>query len=144
MREIKRIVVHCTGTPPFTPIANIQQYWRDSLGWKNSGYHYIITSNGEVIQLADENQICNGAKGFNHDSIHVAYVGGQTVNKRYGDTRTAAQKTSMFSLLRSLRIKYDLVPVVGHRDLPNVRKECPCFDAGVWYIEELVKTITFR
>ena len=73
MREIKRIVVNCTGTPPFTPVVNIQKYWREKLGWKNSGYHYIITSNGEVVQLADEKAICNGAEGFNHDSIHVAY-----------------------------------------------------------------------
>ncbi len=144
MREIKRIVVHCTGTPPFTPIASIQNYWKTQHGWKMPGYHYIITSNGEVVQLADEATVCNGAKGFNSDSIHVAYVGGVTVNKKNGDTRTAEQKSSMFSLLRSLRIKYDLVPIVGHRDLPNVRKECPCFEAGVWYIEELMKTIPFR
>lgn len=144
MRQVKRIVVHCTGTPPFTPIASIQKYWRDQLGWKKPGYHYIITINGEIVQLADEADICNGAKGYNNDSIHVAYVGGISVNKRYGDTRTIEQKESMFTLLRSLRYRYNLVPVVGHRDLPDVRKECPCFDVDVWYLEMLRDTLIFK
>lgn len=139
MRKINRIVVHCTGTPPFTPVQHIHTYWREKLGWKNTGYHYIITANGEVVQLADEASICNGAKGYNHDSIHIAYVGGISISKINSDTRTLSQKESMFNLVRTLRVKYDFIPVLGHCDLPNVKKSCPNFNTLKWYIDEVEK-----
>ena len=45
------------------------------------------------------------------------------------DTRTTEQKATMHALLRSLREDYPEAVILGHRDLPNVRKDCPCFDA---------------
>ena len=56
-RDIKYLVVHCTATPKNTTIKSIQNYWKNNLGWKNVGYHYIIESNGNIVQLANESQI---------------------------------------------------------------------------------------
>ncbi len=53
-RNIKYIVIHCTATDPQTKVEAIQNYWRNNLGWKSPGYHYIIQADGTVLQLADE------------------------------------------------------------------------------------------
>ena len=62
-REIKYIVVHCTATPPDAKIESIQRYWKEQLGWKNPGYHYIIKRNGEIVKINDEANISNGVAG---------------------------------------------------------------------------------
>ena len=48
------------------------------------------------------------------------------------DTRTLAQKVTMEELLHSLCLDDPNAEILGHRDLPNVRKDCPCFDVRDW------------
>lgn len=124
MRKIDRFVVHCTDTSSDAKLSAILRYWKDTLGWDMPGYHFIITAKGECIQLADVELIVNGAKGFNSNSLHFAYIG------RYpNDTQ--------FSILREeinfWRDIYRDVDVVGHRDLPGVTKSCPNFNVHDWY-----------
>ncbi|WP_367614995.1 hypothetical protein [Segatella copri] len=38
----------------------------------------------------------------------------------------------MEELLHSLCVDYPDAEILGHRDLPNVRKDCPCFDVRDW------------
>ena len=49
------------------------------------------------------------------------------------DTRTPEQKAALWALLRSLKVDYPDATILGHRDLPNVRKDCPCFDVQAEY-----------
>ena len=127
-REIKYLVVHCTATPKNTTIKSIQNYWKNNLGWSSPGYAYIIESNGNVVQLADESKITNGVAGYNSLSIHISYIGGQ-----FKDDRTPEQKESIVKLLNKLKGKYPNAKIQGHRDFPNVRKTCPQFNAIVEY-----------
>lgn len=122
-REIKYLVVHCTGSGKNTTIKSIQNYWKNNLGWKSSGYHYIIESNGNVVQLSDESKITNGVAGYNSVSIHISYIGGQ-----FTDDRTPEQKESIEKLLKELKKKYPKAKIQGHRDFPNVKKACPQFN----------------
>lgn len=122
MREINRIVIHCTATPHAATVEAIQNYWR-SLGWKNPGYHFIVLADGIVKQLQPIDRPSNGAKGYNADSIHVAYIGGQ-----HCDDRTPQQRVAMAAVVSALKAVYE-VPVMGHRDLPGVAKACPQFNA---------------
>lgn len=122
-REIKYLVVHCTATPKNTTIKSIQNYWKNNLGWKSSGYHYIIESNGNVVQLADESKITNGVAGYNSVSIHISYIGGQ-----FKDDRTPEQKESIEKLLKELKKRYPKAKIQGHRDF-GVKKACPQFNA---------------
>ena len=122
-REIKYLVVHCTATPKNTTIKSIQNYWRNNLGWRSSGYHYIIESNGNIVQLATEDKICNGVAGYNSVSIHISYIGGQ-----FKDDRTTEQKESIEKLLIQLKKKYPKAKIQGHRDF-GVKKACPQFNA---------------
>ena len=123
-REVKFLVVHCTATPKNTTIKSIQNYWKNNLGWKSPGYHYIVESNGNIVQLADESQITNGVAGYNSVSIHISYIGGQ-----FKDDRTDEQKESIEKLLTQLKKKYPKAKIQGHRDFPNVKKACPQFNA---------------
>ena len=64
--------------------------------------------------------------------ISICYEGGLDANGHPADTRTLAQKVTMEELLHSLCVDYPDAEILGHRDLPNVRKDCPCFDVRDW------------
>ncbi|MCU7571545.1 N-acetylmuramoyl-L-alanine amidase [Riemerella anatipestifer] len=146
MRTIKHIVLHCTATSQTTTIESIKRFWKEKLGWKNVGYHYIIKPDGEIVQLANVNTITNGVRGHNRNSVHIAYIGGVEKGKAV-DNRTVQQKASQVKLLRELQAKYPTAEIVGHRDLsPDLNgdgiisphewtKECPSFDVRKWLSE---------
>lgn len=132
MRTVNYIVIHCTGTPQSTTIESIQNYWKNNLGWKNSGYHMIIKPDGEVVQLQPIEKVANGVSGHNHDSIHIAYIGGVDKGKKPIDNRTKEQKLAMFDLVRKLTFQFPGAEVLGHRDFSNVAKDCPSFSTKEW------------
>ena len=129
MRNINYIAIHCTATQPETSIASIQNYWKNNLGWKNPGYHYIIDRFGNVVNLLPIELVSNGVQGYNSQTINISYVGGIDKSGKPKDTRTEAQKQSILKLLKELRVKFPKAKIQGHRDFPNVKKACPSFDA---------------
>lgn len=129
MRNINYIAIHCTATQPETSIASIQNYWKNNLGWKNPGYHYIIDHFGNVVNLLPIELVSNGVQGYNSQTINISYVGGIDKSGKPKDTRTEAQKQSILKLLKELRVKFPKAKIQGHRDFPNVKKACPSFDA---------------
>ena len=132
MRTIKFIVVHCTATPPDTSIESIKSYWKEQLGWKNPGYHYIIKRNGDIICLLSENLASNGVKGYNKNAVHISYIGGVDTKGNPIDNRTPSQIHAMFNKLVELGEKYPSATILGHRDFPGVAKQCPSFDVKKW------------
>jgi len=74
-RNIKYIAVHCTAGSQRTTIPALLAVFKDR-GFKNPGYHYVISADGVIHQLLGEDQVSNGVKGFNSVSINVAYIGG--------------------------------------------------------------------
>lgn len=46
---------------------------------------------------------------------------------RPDDTRTEMQKHALFELLKNLHEDYPHARIVGHRELPHVAKDCPCY-----------------
>jgi N-acetylmuramoyl-L-alanine amidase len=134
-RQIKYIAVHCTASPQTATVAAIQRYWRDSLGWKNSGYHLLIEPNGTINRLMDFNGIANGVKGFNKETVHISYIGGVDKAGKPLDNRTAAQKKAILECINEVIEWSDnkCLIIQGHRDFPNAKKACPCFDAKAEY-----------
>lgn len=135
MRKINYIVLHCTATQSFATVEAIQNYWKNNLGWKMPGYHYIISANGGVKRLATEDQVTNGVAGYNANSIHISYIGGIDKAGNPQDTRTPEQKDAQIKLLKTLRAKYPMAIIQGHRDFPGVKKACPSFDVKSWLKE---------
>jgi N-acetylmuramoyl-L-alanine amidase len=132
MRKIKYIVVHCTGTHWNVSTASIRSYWRQVKRWRSVGYHILIDINGKREQLADFSAVTNGVAGYNSQSIHVCYKGG-VKNGRNVDTRSNEQKVALLETLKELKERFPDAEILGHRDFPNVRKDCPCFDAKEEY-----------
>lgn len=138
-RNIKYIAVHCSANSGNISIADLKERWK-KLKWTRPGYHYIIERDGNVVQLQDENEITNGVKGFNKESVHVCYIGGIDKQGNPADNRTRLQKEAMFDLLVELSVRYPEAEIKGHRDFPNVVKACPSFDVKEWigsYIPDL-------
>ena len=88
-----------------------------------------VTQNFTVEKL----EACHMARGFH--SIGICYEGGLDKDGHPADTRTAEQKASMMALLESLCVDYPEAEILGHRDLPHVHKDCPCFDVKTWLDE---------
>lgn len=144
MRTIKFIAVHCTASLQTMTIAELNREFKRK-GWKNLGYHYVISPDGKITQLLDEDKVSNGVKGFNSISINVAYIGGIDSNGKPIDNRSAEQKKSLRILLKMLHKKYPNAIIQGHRDFsPDLNrngkiepfeyiKACPCFNAKEEY-----------
>ncbi len=132
MRVISNIVIHCTATDQKAKVSAIQKYWRDKLGWTNPGYHYIVDSDGNVENLLDVDEIANGVRGHNHDSIHIAYIGGVDNDGRPMDNKTKHQEVAILKLLLALVRDYPFAEIKGHRDFSGVKKACPSFDVAEW------------
>ncbi len=131
MRNILYIVLHCTGANPKQTTKSILDYWKNNLKWKNVGYHYLISENGTVEQLAQESQVTNGVAGFNANSIHICYKGGVDSLGKPKDTRTDAQKQATINLLKDLNKRYPKAEIKGHRDF-GAKKACPSFEVKDW------------
>jgi N-acetylmuramoyl-L-alanine amidase len=132
MREIKYIVIHCTATQPNTKKEAILNYWKNTLKWKTVGYHRLIDANGVIHELAKYEQITNGVKGYNSESIHFSYIGGIDESGRPKDTRTIKQKESLLYLVKQAKKQFPNAIVQGHRDF-GANKACPSFDAKSEY-----------
>ena len=144
MRTIKYIAVHCTASHQSQTIEGLKQEFKRK-GWVNPGYHYVVSPDGKITQLLEEEKVSNGVRGYNSETINVAYIGGIDTNSKPIDNRTDAQKASLRSLLKMLHKKYPTAVIQGHRDFsPDLNKDgkitsnewmkaCPCFNAKEEY-----------
>lgn len=130
-RNITAIVVHCAATPEGRHhTANDIDRWHKQRGWSGIGYNYVIRLDGTIEDGRDVDIVPSHVAGHNKNSIGVVYVGGIDRNTlKPKDTRTPAQKKALLELLKKLRKLYPNAQILGHRDFPNVKKACPCFDA---------------
>lgn len=131
-RNIKYIVIHCTATPADTKVTSIVNYWKNILKWKNPGYHIIVDKKGEIHQLADISKMTNGVRGYNQESIHIAYIGGIDERGIPHDNKTKEQEITLLKQLIKFKTLYPAAEVLGHRDFPGVSKACPSFDVRKW------------
>ena len=141
MREINRIIVHCTATPPDMDVdIDDVRRWHKERGWSDVGYHALITRDGTCQPGRPLEAVGSHAKGHNQDSIGIALAGGVRRSKQAGvdvlipDANfTIEQYDRLVEYIDDFqfeRWKDDKEPVevLGHRDLPGVTKACPSFD----------------
>jgi N-acetyl-anhydromuramyl-L-alanine amidase AmpD len=130
------LTIHCAATPEGRDVsaATIEAWDKAKFGQKS--YHWIITLDGAMHKSLSDDQRGAHVGGHNTGNIGVCYVGGMDRDmKRAKDTRTPAQKKAMLTLVRTYRARYPGIKIMGHRDWPNVHKDCPSFDVGEWLIE---------
>lgn len=131
MRNISQIVVHCSGTRCNRTFSKAQLRYEHVIvnGWSDIGYHFYILRDGTVETCRPVVRAGAHAKGYNAHSIGICYEGGLDERGKSADTRTDAQKKALRTLVDRLCRQYPSIKsIVGHRDLPGVKKDCPCFD----------------
>ena len=133
MRHIDLIVVHCSATRCDQKYRVTTLIADHTKRFGFTGYHYYITRGGWVYQTRHEQLVGAHAKGYNQHSIGVCYEGGLDTNGAPADTRTPRQKRALLRLLKRLKQEHPQAEILGHSDLPNVHKACPCFDARTEY-----------
>lgn len=143
MTRIDWLCVHCSATPAPNDIgaAEIRQ-WHRAKGWKDIGYHFVIRRNGVIETGRPVDMPGAHEPKINRSSIAVCMVGGspplnsEAHRKGLGENNfTPAQFASLEKLLRELKAKHPSAVILGHRDVPGVRKACPSFDVKAWAAE---------
>jgi len=145
MRKIDLIVIHCAATPDGRPdtIRDVDS-WHRKLGWERKsifrrawqpelssiGYHYFISVDGLVHPGRSLEEVGAHAVGHNSRSIGICLCG----TRKF----TAAQWLSLRESVNSLRKNLPDAKIVGHRDMPNVAKECPGFSVAEWLAAGMV------
>lgn len=128
MRDINRIIIHCSATPEGRDInaATIRDWHVNGNGWSDIGYHYVIKLNGDIEVGRPIDKTGAHVKGHNRDSIGICYVGGADADMNPKDTMNEAQEAAMKELIYSLRMVWDKhLSLHGHNEYAS--KACPSF-----------------
>ena len=137
MRDINKIILHCTATPEGRDVSvdTIRQ-WHLDRGWSDIGYHYVVGLDGKVEEGRPVKRHGAHVRGHNRKSIGVTYVGGCDSKMNPKDTRTELQKSSLEALITDLMNKYPNSTLHGHNEF--AAKACPSFDVQKEY-EQIIK-----
>ena len=133
--NIKLLIIHCSATKVSRPFSVESLIATGKARFGQPSYHYYIRMDGEVIPILPENVRGAHARHYNSSSLGICYEGGLDVNGHPDDTRTEAQKTAMYELLKDLKAEYPDARIIGHCELPHVVKTCPCFLASSYYAQ---------
>lgn len=144
MTRIDFLAVHCSATPAGGKHEKIGaadiRHWHRAQGWRDIGYHYVIKRDGTVEKGRPDDMPGAHEPRINNRSIAICLVGGappagsEAHRKGLGENNfTPAQFAALQRLLRDLHEKHPTAEVLGHRDVPGVRKACPSFDVRGWW-----------
>jgi len=150
MNKIEKIVIHHSASA-FGNASEIT-IWHLRRGFKSIGYHFVIL-NGclkdnqfindldgliETGRPFDSDKFISGfeagahAKGFNLNSVGICLIG--------NDIFTEKQLLSLANLLHYIVDFLGYQPeIIGHRDLPGKKTDCPSFSVSQFmkdYFEE--------
>jgi N-acetylmuramoyl-L-alanine amidase len=132
--ETDFIAVHCSATPPTMDIGAAEiRRWHKAKGWMDIGYHFVIRRDGALEIGRDEAVHGAHVEGFNHNSVGICLIGGTDSAEKPEANFTAHQMAALFHLVARLQVKYPTAVLQGHRDFPNVKKDCPSFDVKQWW-----------
>ena len=129
MREIDKIIIHCTATPDYNPtdvafdrysITDIER-WHKAKGWDSCGYHYVIKRSGKIQRGRPDDTIGAHCKGHNSSSIGVCYIGSVTP--------TTMQVAALYLVCCEIMLNYSLSfsDIFSHNSF-NLAKTCPGFN----------------
>ena len=137
MKDVQFLVLHCSATRVGQKVtAKDIDRWHRARGWSGGcGYHWVVLQDGTIQAGRPEALAGSHVRHYNQHTIGICYVGGIDEKGQYADTRTPAQKAALHFLLKDLKESYPKAKICGHRDFPNVRKLCPCFDAAKEYAD---------
>tara|TARA_R110000737_G_scaffold115367_1_gene148221 strand:+ start:466 stop:894 length:429 start_codon:yes stop_codon:yes gene_type:complete len=131
MRDLNRIILHCSATPEGREVSvdTIRSWHTDpppqGNGWSDIGYHYVIHLDGKTEMGRPISIQGAHTSGENEDSVGVCYIGGVDTSMAPKDTMTVPQEISFVELVKSLRLIFGQLSVHGHNEFST--KACPSF-----------------
>ena len=143
MRPIRRIIIHCSATPPKMDIgADKIREWHIERGWSDIGYHGVIRRDGMYEPGRPEYRSGAHARGHNADTLAVCLVGGVTGSGKPSNNFKQEQFETLAHVVAWWSAAYgiSLDNVLGHNDLPGVAKACPSFDVRQWIRKDFEAT----
>ena len=129
------IIIHCSATRPSQDVGVKEiRNWHRAEGYLDIGYHAVIRRDGTIEYGRKPLEIGAHAKPWNSISYGVCLVGGvmEENPKKAENNFTPAQWQALKSHAERLRVMFPAATIIGHRDVPGVKKDCPCFDAKQW------------
>ena len=127
------IVVHCSASvPDINTDVKVIDRWHRQRGFVMIGYHFVIKTDGTIQHGRPDDTIGAHVEGYNSFSLGICMVGGVDKANKSVNNFSNDQWVSLGLLLREQKEKYPKAAIQGHRDFPNVHKDCPCFDVKGW------------
>lgn len=121
MRDIKKIILHCSDSDLSSQTAAMIEGWHLKRGWKKIGYHYFIRPNGLIEGGRTVEEIGAHVRGQNGDSIGICLAG----SNRF----SSDQFKSLEALLLSLARIWPEATVHGHNEFDKA-KLCPIYSVN--------------
>ena len=142
MRELERIILHCSATKPGVKVsAERIKRWHIGRNFRTIGYHFVIQPNGLLEMGRPINEVGAHCKGFNKTSVGICYIGGLDAQGNACNTMTDEQVYTLAAICSAIcYVSCKYVPLHGHREFNNTGKECPGFDVAqdlAWFIDYL-------
>lgn len=135
MRDINKIIIHCSFTPKTMDIGVEEiRKWHLERGWSDIGYHYVIRRDGTVETGRPVEKPGAHCKGHNQDSIGICLAGGKGTDGKPFFNFSQEQLRTLEDLLEGLWAEYPFKKgewIYGHNDFST--KPCPCFDVKEWF-----------
>ena len=133
--SVKLLIVHCVANKCNRPFSVENLIACGVAKYGQCSYHYYVRRNGDIIPLLPESVQGVHARHYNYCSLGIVYEGGLDENGVAADTRTEAQKHSLYELLKDLARDYPSARILGHCELPGVAKQCPCYRPSIEYAD---------
>lgn len=138
-RKVDKIIVHCSDTYADMDIdvSDIRKWHKEERGWKDVGYHFIITRSGKFQTGRDLDndgdvfeEIGAHVAGMNATTIGICLVGGKGKDGKPENNFTKQQMNVLAGLISMIQLKYPDATTHGHNEFSN--KACPSFDVQKW------------
>jgi hypothetical protein len=127
------IAVHCSATPPSRNVDEQEiREWHTKQGWADIGYNIVIPRNGEIQVGRPLDYAGAHVAGYNSRALGICLVGGVDDKGKAQNNFTPAQFEALVIALRFAKRYAPAAKIQGHRDFPNVAKDCPSFDVREW------------
>lgn len=130
------IAIHCSATKPTQNVDEAEiRRWHQAKGWQDIGYNIVIPRDGTIQIGRPLDSMGAHVEGYNSRALGICLVGGIDESGKADDNFTPKQMAALLVALRFCRLYAPRAHIQGHRDFPNVKKDCPSFDVRAWLDE---------
>ena len=118
-RKVTKVFIHCSASDNTSHDLEAIRQWHFARGFRDIGYHFVITKYGEIQKGRNLEWIPAAQKGHNAGSIAICVCGLKTFTKE--------SLESLVELCKEINKSHKNITFHGHCEV-NPNKTCPVFD----------------